>query len=136
MNDFDLFERKFPTSSSSELIEGEAHVKLKRNLHLALDRHEQIMRDELQEMPQQAKRLIAEVATATVKAALTTDRTALKARQDNSLERVFLRVLFHRKRLGYALSEKEAERLRSASRAEIEASLGPRQLAEYDAMEF
>ena len=54
------------------------------------------------------------MATATVKAALTTDRTALKARQDRALERVFLRVLFHRKRLGYDLSSREIEPLRSA----------------------
>lgn len=134
MKNFDLFDRKLTTPEP--IVEGEAHVKLKRNLDLALDRHKEIMADELQGVPHQTQRLIADVATATVKAALATDKTALKARQDNALERVFLRVLFHRKRRGDILDHEETERLRTATRIDLEASLDARQLAEYDRMGF
>ena len=118
----------------------EAHVKLQRNLPLALDRQHQIMSGSLPEGLQPDRRLIAEVASATVRAALTTDRTALKARQENIKERLFIRMLFHRKRLGREMSPAEDAELKSIPREEIEKALGdgpgvPRLMAEYDAME-
>ncbi len=101
---------------------------------LALERHEEILSQPItEETDLRNKRLVAEVATATVKAAISTDKTALKACRDNILERVFLRILVHQKLLGEALGPQEMDRLRRASRAEIEAALDPRTLAEFDA---
>ncbi len=78
---------------------------------------------------------MVESANTTVKAALATDRTALKARSDNILERVLLRVIVVRKYHGRG-SPKDVERLRATPRAELEAALGQRWLKEYDRMEF
>jgi len=120
--------------------EEEAHTKLKRNLDLALERHGEILSQPItEETNARDKRLAADVGASTIKAALTTDKTALKARQDNILELVMLRVIFHRKRMGLEIEPKHVELLKNAPRAKIEAALGqgpggPRQLAEYDDM--
>ena len=83
----------------------EAHAKLKRNLDLALQRHEERLSQPLaEETDLRNKRLVAEVANTTVEAALATDRNALKARQQNTIEIVMLRVLFARIRRGMASS--------------------------------
>jgi hypothetical protein len=137
MPSFDLFDQKLESPPTTGLTsDSEAHAKLKRNLTLALDVHKAAMSAELPDIPVSDKRLMVETAHVTVKAALATDRTALKARQDNTLELVFLRVLFHRKRLGYELAAGDAERLKTAPRAQLETALGARQLVEYDEMEF
>jgi hypothetical protein len=115
----------------------EAHAKLKRNLDLALERHEEILsRPIVEETDVRNKRLVAEVATATVKAALTTDRTALKARQENTMERLFLRYLFVKRRNGASLTLDQVVKLRSTARPELEAALGPKFMAEYDQLEW
>lgn len=137
MKDYNILDEKLGSGPSPTLaIEGEAHEKLKRNLHLALDLHGDIMEGAQVAENASDRRLMAEVATATVKAALATDRTALKARRDNTLERLVLRVLFHRKRLGYDMAPRDLEELKNAPRVELEAALSPRWMAEYDQMEF
>jgi len=142
MSDSDPFDGELtppPSGSAMGLTSpgDEAHVKLKRNLSLALDRqHEFLGAPVTPEMPVSEKRMVLEAAGATVKAALATDRTALKARQDNTLELVMLRVLFHRKRLGYELEDKYLERLKTAPRAQLEIALGPRQMMQYDQLEW
>jgi hypothetical protein len=141
---FDIFDAGPPAAplpadqpEPPRAVAGEAHAKLKRNLDLALERHEEILSQPIREETDvRNKRLVAEVATATVKAALTTDRTALKARQDKTLEILFLRVLFVAKSMGKELSARDLEKLKTAPRAELEAALSPRFLAEYDRMEF
>jgi len=141
---FDIFDEEPPAAplpadepEPPRAVAAEAHAKLKRNLDLALERHEEILSQPIaEETDVRNKRLVAEVATATVKAALTTDRTALKARQDNTLEIVMLRVLFHRKRMGLELEPKYVERLKNAPRAQLETALGPRQMAQYDQLEW
>jgi hypothetical protein len=117
-----------PTSVSEE-----AHAKLRRNLDVALDRHHDFMIAD--QVTAGDKRLALEAANTTVKAALTTDRTALKAKSEKTIARVLLRLLFVRKSRGLELSPEDAKMLKSAPRAEIEAALFPRQLAEYDRME-
>jgi hypothetical protein len=139
VSDYDLFDQTWepPTSRAILTSEGEAHEQLKLNLSQALKLHKQIMNFELPpETTAGDKRLAADAANATIKAALTTDRTALKARQDNTLERLFLRVLFIAKSMGKELSSRDLDRLKNAPRAELEAALSPRFLAEYDRMEF
>ena len=132
---FDLFDREIPTSPPPTLAaEGEAHSKLKRNLSKALDVHDKILDADLPpDLPHGDKRLMLEAANATVKAALATDRAVLKARTDNVLELVFLRVLFHRKINGDTLTDQELTRLTTAPRKDIEAALvSPRLIAQYD----
>jgi hypothetical protein len=139
VSDSDLFDMTWPAPPPGTTLasEGEAHEQLKLNLKQALNLQKQIMGFDLSpDLTASDKRLAADAANATVKAALTTDRTALKARQDNTLERVFLRVLFHARVMGRELSPKDLERLKSAPRAELEAALSPRSLAAYDRMEF
>ena len=115
----------------------EAHAKLKRNLDLALERHEEILSQPIaRETDVRDKRLVAEVATATVKAALTTDKTALKARQDNTMARVLLRLLFYRYLRGLPLSPEYVQQLKTAPRKDLEAALAPRELAKYDGLEW
>ena len=115
-------------------VASEAHAKLKRNLDLALDVHKQAMQFELPETDAGSKRLAVESATATVKAALTTDKTALKARSDNnSFKRVLLKLLFLKVQRGDALPPDRLKLLTSASREEIEAALGPL-IRDYDLM--
>ena len=89
-----------PPPAPTLASEGDAHNKLQRNVQLALEVHHKLMSAE----PENAgdKRLALEAANMSVKAALATDRTALKARQENTMELFMLRVLFSRKRLGYA----------------------------------
>ena len=82
------------------------------------------------------KRLALEAANITVKAALTTDRTALKARADNTLERVLLRAIVVRRYHGRDVPPERVKQLKATPRAELEAALGPRWLAEYDRMEW
>jgi hypothetical protein len=113
-----------------------ANAKLKRNLNLALERHKDIMSLDIgPESPVGEKRLVLEAATATVKAALTTDRTALKARSNNTLERVFLRLLFIKLQMGRAVKPEDVTKLKTAPRKELEEALGPL-LADYDRMEW
>jgi hypothetical protein len=139
---FDVFDAK-PTAAlspanepePSRAVATEAHAKLKRNLDLALERHEEILSQPIAgEIDVRKKRLVAEVATATIKASVTTDRTALKARSDNIIARVLLRAIFTRLVAGLPTREEDLARLKGASRKEIEASLFPRQLEEYDRM--
>ena len=135
MSDLDRFEQSYAPPTPTLASDGEAHAQLKRNLAVALEVHRDFMVAERETAGD--KRLALEAANMTVKAALTTDRTALKARQENTLERLFLNCLFQWKRMGRPLKPEESERLRTAPRAEIEAALvSPRQIAEYDAMEF
>jgi len=139
--------KNFSDLSCDELFEGppplttatEAHEKLKRNLDQALDWHSAAMAGELPDLPAGDKRLGQESANMTVKAALTTDRTALKARSEGIAERLALRTLFHRKRLGRELSPAEEAELRSTPRKKMEAAMGdgpgaPRLMAEFDKM--
>jgi hypothetical protein len=139
---FDIFDAGEPAAQPTynepeppRVAATEAHTKLKRNLDLALERHEEILsRPIAEESDVRSKRLVAEVATATVKAALTTDRAALKARSDNITDRTLLRLLFIRYQMGLPVRPDHLERLWTAPRAEIEAALWPKQLVEYDRM--
>jgi hypothetical protein len=146
-NSFDIFDAVFRTSKGVEpsvssepeseppnAVAGEPHAKLKRNLDLALDRHGEIMsRPITEDTDQKDRRLAAEVATATIKAANSADKNVLRAHKDDVLKRLLLRVLIYRWQRGELLGAQDLGRLRSASRAEIEAALGPRQVAEFDA---
>jgi hypothetical protein len=123
-----------PAPAPTLASEGDAHNKLQRNVQLALEVHHKLMSTE----PETAgdKRLALEAANMSVKAALATDRTALKARQENTMELFMLRVLFSRKRLGYEIAPLDEEKLRTAPRAKLESALGARGLAEYDDLKF
>jgi len=125
-----------PAPEPAQTIGEEANAKLKRNLDMALDVHQQAMSATLPDVPVGEKRLMVESAHMTVKAALTTDKTALKARSDNVLERVLLRCLFAAHRRGRTLNEADRERIKNAPRKDLEAALSPRQLAEYDRTEW
>jgi hypothetical protein len=139
---FDIFDggpsAASPPADESEpprAVATEAHAKLRQNLDLALQRHKEMLSQRItEETDIRNKRLVAEVATATVKAALATDRTALKARSDNIIARVLLRAIFTRLTMGLPVREEDLARLKAASRKEIEASLWPKQLEEYDRM--
>lgn len=91
---------------------------------------------ELPDIPTGDKRLALEAANMTVKAALATDKTALKARQDNTIARVLLRMLFYKKLRGRELGLEDLRQLKTAPRAELEAALGPRALQDYDQLEW
>jgi hypothetical protein len=134
LNEFDQFEKGLETRPPLT-SDAEAHTKLKRNLAVALDVHNEIMTFRL-DAPPADKRLALEAANATVKAALATDRAALKARQDNALERVFLRLLYYRKVMGKELKPQDVKQLQTAPRKELEAALGQRELETYDHMEW
>lgn len=137
MSTFDQFDRELASPPPPTLVsDTEAHAKLKRNLSIALDRHKEIMDFELPDIPAGDKRLALEAANMTVKAALATDKTALKARQDNTIARVLLRLLFYRKLRGREMGPDDLKRLQTAPRVELEAALGPRALAEYDQLEW
>jgi hypothetical protein len=125
-----------PAPAPTLATEGEAHSKLQRNVDLALDVHQQAMRANLPDVPQGDKRLMVESAHATIKAALATDRTALKARQENTIEIVMLRVLFARKLHGMRSKPEDEEKLRTAPRVKLELALGARGLAEYDELKW
>ena len=131
VSDYDQFDSLAPASKATLAFEGEPHAKLKRNLNLALDKHEELM----SMVPESVgdRRIILDAATATVKAALTTDRTALKARSEKTIERVLLRLVFLRKIGGYAVGAEDEKMLKTAPRAELEAALGPR-IADFDRM--
>ena len=141
---FDIFDAGPPAApvpadepEPPRAVAAEAHAKLKRNLDLALERHEEILsRPIAEETDARNKRLVAEVATATVKAALTTDRSALKARADNTIERVLLRAIVVRRYHGRDVSPEQVKKLKATPRAELEAALGQRWLKEYDRMEL
>ena len=141
---FDIFDEEPPAAplpadepELTRAVAAEAHAKLKRNLDLALERHEEILSQPLaEETDVRNKRLVAEVATATVKAALATDRTALKARQENTIEIVMLRVLFQRYLRAMEIKPEDKEKLRTAPRAKLEIALGARGLAEYDELKW
>jgi len=115
------------------LVSAEAHAKLKRNLGVALDRHHDFMTAD--QVTAGDKRLALEAANNTVKAALATDRTALKAKSEKTIERVLLRLLVIRKMRGFDLTDDDVRMLRSTPRPELEAALGPQLLATYDRME-
>jgi hypothetical protein len=139
---FDIFDAGPPAApvpadvpEPPRAVAAEPYAKLKRNLDLALDVHKQALSASLPDVPASDKRLMVESAHATVKA-LATDRTAVKARQENTLELVMLRVLFARKRHGYASKPEDEEKLRTAPRTKLETSLGARGLAEYDALKW
>ncbi len=133
-NAFDQFDVILPERPALT-VEGEAHAKLKRNLSMALEVHKQAMAQELQGEGGD-KRLALEAANTTVKAALTTDRTALKARADNTIERVLLRAIVVRAYHGRDVTPDRVKQLKSTPRAELEAALGQRWLAVYDNMEW
>ena len=135
-NDFDLLDERVASPPPPILTSSEAHAKLKRNLDMALDVHQQAMSATLPDVPVGEKRLMVESAHATVKAALATDKTALRARSDNTLERILIRCLFYARRFGRTLSEADRERIRCAPRKDLEAALSPRELAEYDQTEW
>ena len=141
---FDIFDAKPPAAPLAadepeppRTVAAEAHAKLTRNLDLALERHGEILSQPIaEETDVRNKRLVAEVATATVKAALTTDRTALKARSDKTIERVLLRAIVVRRYHGREVAPEYVKQLKATPRAELEAALGQRWLVEYDRMEF
>jgi hypothetical protein len=141
---FDIFDEEPPAAhlpadepEPPRALVAEAHAKLKRNLDLALERYEEILSQPIaEETDVRNKRLVAEVATATVKAALATDRTALKARQENTIELVMLRVLLARKSRGLWIKPEDEEKPRIAPRAKLETALGARGLAEYDELKW
>ena len=136
MSGLDLFD-EIPIPPKPTLAsEGDAHNKLQRNVDLALDVHQQAMRANLPDVPQGDKRLMVESAHATIKAALATDRTALKARQENTIELVMLRVLLARKARGLWIKPEDEEKFRTAPRAKLESALGARGLAEYDELKW
>lgn len=136
MTDFDRLEEALASTPSPPVLatEGDAHNKLQRNVQLALEVHHKLMSAE----PENAgdKRLALEAANMSVKAALATDRTALKARQENTMELFMLRVLFSRKRLGYDIRTEDEIKLRTAPRVKLESALGARGLAEYDTLKW
>lgn len=131
----DLFE-EIPIPPKPTLTDegSDAHNKLQRNVDVALDLHYEFMMAD----PESAgdKRLALESANTTIKAALATDRTALKARQENTIELVMLRVLFARKMHGIASKPEDEEKLRTAPRAKLETAIGVRGLAEYDTFKW
>ena len=134
MSDYDQFDSLAPASKATLAFEGEPHTKLKRNLSKALDRQDELLDLDIgEDAPIGHKRIVADVAGGVVKAALTTDRTALKARSEKVIERVLLRLLFIRKMRGYDLNAEDVKQLRTAPRAELEAALGPK-IADYDRM--
>jgi len=109
----------------------ESHAKLQRNLSLALDLHREILSSGFsEEMPAGRQRIGLEAASQTVKAALTVDRTALKARQDDVFERCFIRMLAMSRA---PLSSELATILKRTPREKLEASLSSEDLAAYDA---
>lgn len=135
-NAFDQFDEILPERRETLTSEGsEAHTLLKRNLTLALGVHRDAMTGQL-EGEGGDKRLALEAANTTVKAALVTDRTALKARADNVIERVLLRAIVVRRYHGRDNSPERVKQLKSTPRAELEAALGPRWLAVYDKFEW
>ena len=111
----------------------EAHSKLKRNLSKALDRQDELLDGPTTTVGE--RMVIASVAATTVKAALSTDRTALKARADNVIEQVLLRAIVVRAYRGYEVRPEDVRRLKATPRGELEAALGPKWLATYDKME-
>ena len=135
MSSWDQYEQELPSAPTPILTsETEAHAKLKRNLAKALDRH-----NELLDLPLETagdKRIVHDAATATIKAALATDKTALKARQDNTMARVLLRLLFYRRYRGLPLSDEHLAQLRNAPRKDLEAAMSARELAMYDRLEW
>jgi hypothetical protein len=124
-----------PESEPAPTTGEEAQAKLKRNLSLALEVHKDAMTGQLVGEGGD-KRLALEAANTTVKAALTTDRTALKARADNTIERVLLRLIVVRKYHGRENAPELVKKLHATPRAELEAALGQRWLKEYDRMEW
>jgi hypothetical protein len=117
------------------LVSEEAHAKLKRNLSIALDVHKAAMEATLPNIEIGNKRLMVEAANMTVKAALTTDKTSLKARSEKTIERVLLRLLVIRILHGCENRPEDEKKLRSTPRPELEAALGPKLLATYDKMD-
>lgn len=129
---FDQFESLGPPSKATLAFEGEPHEQLKRNLKKALLRQDELLDVSTETVGGQM--VVAGVAATVVKAALTTDRTALKARSDNnSFKRVLLKLLFLKVQRGDALPPDRLKLLTSASREEIEAALGPL-IRDYDLM--
>lgn len=136
MNDYERLKEELASPPPKPVLtsDGDAHNKLQRNVQVALDIHHQLMLAE----PETAgdKRLALEAANMSVKAALATDRTALKARQENTIEIVMLRVLFARISRGMWVKPEDAEKLRTAPRAKLEIALGARSLAEFDELKW
>ena len=128
-----LYTAPKPAPESPLVSDTELHAKLKRNLDLALDQHHNFMTAE--QVTAGDKRLALEAANITVKAALTTDRTALKAKSERTIERVLLRLLVIRILHGRENRPEDEKKLRSTPRPELEAALGPKLLATYDKME-
>jgi hypothetical protein len=122
-----------PKPEPDPTLSEEAHAKLKRNLDVALDRHHDFMTAD--QVTASDRRLALESANMTVKAALTTDRTALKAKSEKTIERALLRLLVIRILHGLQNPRELIEKLRSTPRPELEAALGPKLLATYDKMD-
>jgi hypothetical protein len=127
----DPFDR--PQPELPRFVESEAHELLKENLTLALGVHRQAMTGKLPaNLPIGEKRLAVESAHTTVKAALQTDRAALRARQENTMEIAMIRIWFAGVTLGEKLEPVDLEKLRATPRAKLEAALGQRQMQEFD----
>jgi hypothetical protein len=88
-------------SEPPRIVAGEAHGEQARNLNLAQDRHGEILAQPITpEMDPKEKRIIAEVATATIKAGISIDKTALKAHEDDSaIKRILGRLRESEERL-------------------------------------
>jgi hypothetical protein len=104
---FDLFAEilnepteETPSVEGRAIAAGVANAKLRRNLDLALTRQGEILSQTITEaMGPKDKRLVADVATATVKAANSVDRTVLAARQEETLRLVLQRMREEQARL-------------------------------------
>jgi hypothetical protein len=129
--------RPAPQPEPPPLVATEAHEKLRRNLGLALDRHHDLIAKPLTpETTAHDKRLALEASTSTIKAALATDRTALRTRQEDTLGIALIRIWLSGVLLGKTLEPGDLEKLRTMPRAKLQAALNPRQLAEYDLIDW
>jgi hypothetical protein len=125
-----------PAPEPPRVIPTEAHAKLARNLDTALDVHHAAMSANLPDVPLGDKRLMVESANSTLKASFAVDRSALRARRENSIEVVMLRIYFTKKLKNIPLDPEDELKLRSTPRGKLEAALGERGLAEYDEFEW
>lgn len=129
--------RPAPQAEPPPLVAQESHAKLARNLSKALDRHNELMDLDIgPDAPANNKRVVLDAASTTIKAATTVDRTALKARSENVHEITMLRIWFAGVKLGRDLKPEDYEKLRTAPRAKVEAAIGARQMAKYDAINW
>jgi hypothetical protein len=102
-----------PPPVAAQLVGGDAHAKLGRNLDLALQRQTEILSKPItDETEPREKRLVADTAHMVVKTAAGIDASRLQARgDDDSLARIFQKIAEAKQRLGERLTAQGRERL-------------------------